>query len=187
MAMKTMLVRGDWRAKLIVTSQMFVGLVALFGFLAFTTKQPLLLLGFAFALPLMIVGIVLFVIVAVFAQRALVEEQYGAGEVIFNEGEEGRHVYVVKSGRVEVVRKKKKGGGPDVMSVLGPGDHFGELALLGKTPRTATIRTLEDTVVYKMDRGHFAGLYTSLKGVQDQFSKDMKARLAELEAHRAAE
>jgi len=186
MAMKTMLVRGDWRAKLIVTAQILVGLVALFGFLAFTTKHPLLLLAFAFALPLMIVGIVLFVIVAVFAQRALVEEQYGAGEVIFNEGEEGRHVYVVKSGRVEVVRRKK-GGGPDVMSVLGPGDHFGELALLGKTPRTATIRTLEDTVVYKMDRGHFAGLYTSLKGVQDQFSKDMKARLAELEAHRAAE
>ena len=186
MAMKTMMVRGDWRGKLIGVSQIFVGVVALLGFLAFTTKHPLLLLGFAFALPAMVVGIVIFLIVAVFAQRALVEEEFGAGEVIFNEGEVGRHVYVIKSGRVEVVRKKK-GGGPDVMSVLGPGAHFGELALLGKTPRTATIRTVEDTVVYKMNRSQFAGLYTSLTGVQEQFSRDMKARLAELEAHRSAE
>lgn len=186
MAMKIMMVRGDWRAKLIVASQIFVGLVALLGLLAFTTKHPLLLLGFAFSLPAMVVGIVLFLIVAAFAQRALVEEQFGPGEVIFSEGEEGKHVYVIKSGRVEVIRKKK-GGDPDVMTALGPGDHFGELALLGKTPRTATIRTLEDTAVFKMDRGQFAALYTSLRGVQEQFSRDMKARLDELEARRAAE
>ncbi len=185
MPMKAM-VRGDWRAKLIMTSQVIVGLVALVGFLAFTTKHPLLLLGFAFSLPLMVVGIVFFVIVAIFAQRALVEERFGPGEIIFNEGEEGRHVYVVKSGRVEVIRKRK-GGGPDVMNVLGPGEHFGELALLGKTPRSATIRTLEETVVFKMGRGDFAALYTSLSGVREQFNKNMKARLAELETHRAAE
>ncbi len=134
----------------------------------------------------MLIGIVLFLFVPVFAQRALVEEQFGPGEVIFNEGEEGRHVYVIKSGRVEVIRKKK-GGGPDLMKVLGPGDHFGELALLGKTPRTATIRTLEDTTVFKMGRGHFAALYTSLTGVQDQFNRAMQARLAEIESHRAAD
>ena len=186
MAIKGLIVRGDWRAKLIALAQILVGGVALLGFLAFTTKHPLLLLAFAFALPGMVIGIVCFLVVAVFAQRALVEERFAAGEVIFNEGEEGRHVYVIKSGRVEVVRKKK-GGQPDIRGVLGAGAHFGELALLGKTPRTATIRTVEDTVVYKMNRGHFAGLYTSLTGVQEQFTRDMKARLAELEAHRSAE
>ena len=186
MAMKTRIVRGDWRSKLIMASQIVVGLVALTGFLAFTTKHPLLLLAFAFSVPAMLLGIVLFLIVAVFAQRALVQEEFGAGEIVFNEGEEGRHVYVIKSGRVEVIRKKK-GGGVDVMTTLGPGAHFGEMALLGKTPRNATIRTLEDTVVYKMGRGHFAALYTSLSGVQEQFSKEMKARLADLETHRAAD
>ena len=181
-----LMVRGDWRSKLILASQVVVGVVALLCFLAFTTKQPLLLLAFAFSIPAMLVGVVLFVIVAIFAQRALVEEQFGPGEVIFNEGEEGRHVYVIKSGRVEVIRKKK-GGGAEAMTSLGPGAHFGELALLGKTPRTATIRTLEDTVVYKMGRGQFAALYTSLSGVQEQFNREMKARLADLETRRSAE
>jgi hypothetical protein len=179
-------VRGDWRSKLVLLAQIVVGLVALFCFLAFTTKQPLLLLAFAFTVPVMVGGVGLFLIVVIFAQRALVEEQYGPGEVILTEGEEGRHVYVVKSGRVEVIRRKKAGG-TEVIAQLGPGAHFGELALLGKTPRTATIRTLEDTVVYKMGRGHFAALYTSLSGVQEQFNREMKARLADLETRRAAE
>ena len=185
MAMKTM-VRGDWRSKLVLASQIVVGMVALLGFLAFTTKHPLLLLAFAFSIPAMLMGVVLFVIVAIFAQRALVEEQFGPGEIIFKAGQVGRHVYVIKSGRVEVIRRKK-GGGAETMTSLGPGAHFGELALLGKTPRTATIRTLEDTVVYKMGRSQFAALYTSLSGVQEQFNREMKARLADLETRRAAE
>jgi hypothetical protein len=171
--------RGDWRTKVLHVAQLCVGLVALLGFLAFVLKAPLLILGFASAMGLLVVGVVLFVVVALFAQRTLVEEAFGQGETIFTQGEPGRHVYVIKSGNVEVVHTKP-GGMSEVLKVLGPGDHFGEMALLGRAPRNATIRTVTAVRVFKMSSGNFAALYTTLPGVREQFTKVMESRLEEL-------
>jgi hypothetical protein len=171
--------RGDWRTKVLHVAQACVGLVALLGFLAFVVKSPLLILGFASVMGLLIVGAVLFVIVALFAQRTMVEEEFGQGETIFTQGDEGRHVYVIKDGNVEVVRTKP-GGLSEVLKVLGPGDHFGDMALLGKAPRNATIRTVTPVRVFKMSANSFAALYTTLPGVREQFTKVMESRLEEL-------
>ena len=171
--------RGDWRTKVLHAAQLCVGAVALLGFLAFVLKWPLLILGFASAMGLLAVGVALFVVVALFAQRTLVEEEFGQGETIFSQGEPGRHVYVIKTGNVEVVHMKP-GGMHEVLKVLGPGDHFGEMALLGKAPRNATIRTTSPVRVFKMSSGNFAALYTTLPGVRKQFTKVMETRLEEL-------
>lgn len=171
--------RGDWRTKVLYAAQLCVGIVALLGLLAFALKWPLLILAFASTMGLMLVGVVLFAIVALFSQRTLIEEEYGAGATIFTQGDVGRHVYVIKSGNVEVVRTKP-GGIAEVMNVLGPGDHFGEMALLGRAPRNATIRTTGPVRVYKMSGGNFAALYTTLPGVRDQFTKVMESRLEEI-------
>jgi len=171
--------RGDWRTRVLHFSQLAVGSVALLGFLAFTLKWPLLLLGFASVMGLLVVGVVLYAVVALFAQRTLVEEEYAQGDTIFRQGEPGQYVYVVKTGNVEVVHMKP-GGQHEVLKVLGPGDHFGEMALLGKAPRNATIRAVAPTRVFKMSSGNFAALYTTLPGVRDQFSKVMESRLEEL-------
>jgi CRP-like cAMP-binding protein len=177
-----MLRMGDWRSKLIAIAQSAIGLVALVGIVGMTTLHPFWLLGFAALQGLIILGVVLFVMVAIFAQRALVDEEYDAGEVIFEEGEPGRHVYVIRSGMVEVI-KKGPDGSPEVIKRLGPGDHFGEMALLGNVPRNATIRTVSAVQVWKMGRSSFAALYTSLPGVKDHFSKVMESRLGDLHAH----
>jgi len=171
--------RGDWRTKVLHVSQLFVGGVALLGFLAFSLKAPLLLLSFAMAMGGLIVGVVLFAVVALFSQRTLVEEECGQGATIFSQGDPGKHVYVIKSGNVEVVHMKP-GGLHEVLKVLGPGDHFGEMALLGKAPRNATIRTISPVRVFKMSSGNFAALYTTLPGVREQFTKVMESRLEEL-------
>jgi hypothetical protein len=173
------LARGDWRTRVLHLAQICVGAVAVLGFLAFVLRWPLLVLAFASAMGLLIVGVVLFAIVAIFAQRALVEEQFAQGETIFTQGDLGRDVYVIKSGNVEVVHTKP-GGLSEVLKVLGPGDHFGEMALLGKAPRNATIRTVTPVRVYKMSGSNFAALYTSLPGLREQFTKVMEARLDEL-------
>jgi CRP-like cAMP-binding protein len=71
--------------------------------------------------------------------------QYQAGDVIITQGEEGTHLCVIVSGRVEV-RRERAGREPMVLDELGPGQFFGEMALLDNRPRTATVVALEDTL-----------------------------------------
>ena len=66
--------------------------------------------------------------------RLLHEREYKGGEVIFDEGEEGQALYVVFSGEVIIARKSR----PDTpLAELGPGDFFGDLALIDSAPRAA--------------------------------------------------
>ncbi len=59
-----------------------------------------------------------------------------AGKVLIEEGERGREFFVIVEGEVEVRRKGR------TVATLGPGSFFGEMALLSKVPRAATITTL---------------------------------------------
>lgn len=174
------LLRGDWRSRLILVAQILIGVVAVVGLLGMTTLHPYLLLGFATLQGLLVLGVVLFAVAAIFAQRALVPEEYGAGAIIFSEGEPGRHLYVIRSGTVEVLMKGPDGA-PRLIKELGPGDHFGEMALLGNVPRNATIRTKTTVKVVKTGRNNFAALYTSLPGVKEHFSSVMESRLKEFQ------
>ncbi len=173
--------RGDWRSKLIAISQIAIGFVALLSILGMLTRDPLLLLGFTAAQGLILLGVVLFVVVAIFAQRTMVLEEFGPGEVIFREGDPGRHVYVIRTGTVEILVKRPDGS-PEVIGRLYPGDHFGELALLSDVPRTATIRTVTAVQLFKMNPSNFLALYFSLPGFRDNVGEIMKSRLKELEA-----
>ncbi len=171
---------GDWRSKLIALSQIVIGFVALLSLLGMLTRAPLLLLGFTAAQGLILLGVFLFIVVAIFAQRTLVLEDYGPGEVIFHEGDQGRHVYVIKSGTVEVLMKRPDGS-QEVIRRIGPGEPFGEMALLRNAPRSATIRAVTGVQVFKMSPSNFAALYTNLPGLRESFTKIMESRLRELE------
>jgi len=171
---------GDWRSRLVGLALLCVGFVTLLSLLAMTTKGPLLLVGFTLLQGLLLVGIILFAIVAIFSQRTMVLEQYGPGEVIFREGDEGRYVYVIKSGTVEVLQK----GSDQTDQVIArrqSGDHFGEIALIQEAPRTATIRTASAVQGYRMNPSSFVALYTHLPGFRGHFQQVMKSRLKDLE------
>lgn len=64
-----------------------------------------------------------------------------AGGVFLREGDLGDKVYVLEEGRVEVL--KTVGEQQRVLKELGPGDCFGEMAVLDISPRSATVRALE--------------------------------------------
>ena len=66
------------------------------------------------------------------------EKVYHPGEVVFEEGDPGRALFVVVEGAVEITRATAQG--PYVLNTLGPGDAFGELALIDDYPRSATAR-----------------------------------------------
>ena len=73
-----------------------------------------------------------------------------AGEVVCTEGEPGHEFYVIASGEAAV----EHAGG--VANKLHTGDHFGELALLDRGPRSATVRALSDCRLYVLQDASFA-------------------------------
>lgn len=71
------------------------------------------------------------------------ERNFGAGSEVIRQGDPGDGLYIVVSGLVQVTGKLEKGQareeGEAVLSVLGPGEAFGELSLLDGKPRSATV------------------------------------------------
>jgi CRP-like cAMP-binding protein len=79
------------------------------------------------------------------------------GEVLFEEGSVGKHMYVIVSGSVRIV--KKTGGGETVVATLGKGEVFGEMALVDSLPRSASaIAAGDGTSVVEIDHAQFAYL-----------------------------
>jgi CRP-like cAMP-binding protein len=88
------------------------------------------------------------------ANRIKVEE-YEAGQIVFHMGEMGDTFYVIEVGEVEVLAPEMGGQTVGVINRLGPGDFFGEIALLRAVPRTATIRTVTPTRLLAISREDF--------------------------------
>jgi response regulator RpfG family c-di-GMP phosphodiesterase len=79
---------------------------------------------------------------------------YPAGATIFDEGDHGDCLHVLRSGAVKVVRPSHDEDDV-VLDVLGPGKVFGELAVLNSSPRTATLVALADSTTVVVDKGGF--------------------------------
>ncbi|WP_170294690.1 cyclic nucleotide-binding domain-containing protein [Roseospira navarrensis] len=77
--------------------------------------------------------------------RLRTREIFFRGKVVFEEGARGDYAYYIEKGRVEV--SVKSGAHRVVVSELGAGEVFGEMALLSSQPRTATVQAVEDTTV----------------------------------------
>ncbi len=73
-----------------------------------------------------------------------VPRTFGAYQVVFREGDTSDTCYVIRSGHVRAVRGHVDGRSI-TLAQFGPGDIFGELAMLDEEQRSATIETLEDT------------------------------------------
>ena len=88
------------------------------------------------------------------------EEVYRRAEVIFEQGDMGDHMYILLSGRVEVVRDG------ELVATLESGDCFGEGAVLDRAARSATIRTVEEVtrlvVIAREDLVELLELYPSV-------------------------
>ncbi len=74
----------------------------------------------------------------------IVPRRFGAGEVVFREGDTGDTCYLVRAGHVRAVREHNDGRSI-TLATFGPGEIFGELAMFDEEQRSATIEALEDT------------------------------------------
>lgn len=79
----------------------------------------------------------------------LVECRFDIGATIVAEGEPGRSMFIVKSGRL-AVRKRANAGSVIPISVLEPGDFFGEMTLIEMQNRSATVIAESPTALYEL-------------------------------------
>ncbi len=77
-----------------------------------------------------------------------------AGQVVVSRGEVGRHFYAIATGKAAVDLED------GTTRELGPGEFFGEIALLRDVPRTATVRALEPLRIYAVEREEFIAAVT---------------------------
>ena len=77
------------------------------------------------------------------------QRRYGAGDIVFEEGELGDSLYVIVEGEVEVVRRDS-GGVPRPLTVLTAPEFFGEMSLIDKEYRSATVRARTEAVLLRL-------------------------------------
>lgn len=86
--------------------------------------------------------------------RSLRLSEWPAGDVLIREGEPGDRFYLVRAGTLHVT------SGGRTLSRLGPGDGFGEIALLHDVPRTATVTAGTDVALWELERAPFLAAVT---------------------------
>jgi serine phosphatase RsbU (regulator of sigma subunit) len=106
-----------------------------------------------------------------------IERRYRPGETILQEGSEGRDFYMILEGRVEV----KKGEGPDeiVLAHRGPGDFFGEMALIEQRPRFATVQAIIPTRALEFSETDFTSVLFRQPSLLHRIGRELSSRLRE--------
>ncbi len=103
--------------------------------------------------------------------RVVREIPHGAGTVIAREGEPGVGLFIILDGTADVsIGGRKK-------ATLGPGDFFGEIALLDGGPRTATVTAKSDVALLGLTEWVFRGLMVEHPSIALKTLQQMAARL----------
>jgi len=104
-------------------------------------------------------------------------KSFATGTVLFREGDEGREMFVIRSGQVAIskrVRDMEK-----QLSTLGPGEFFGEMSLLTRKPRTATAVVTSDAHLLVIDPKTFEAMLRGNAEIAVRMIKMLADRLDE--------
>jgi CRP/FNR family transcriptional regulator, cyclic AMP receptor protein len=104
------------------------------------------------------------------------EVRVSEGKTLVTEGETGHEFFVILSGKAKVLRHGRK------IADIGPGAAFGELALLEKAPRNATVVAETDMDLVVLGQREFAGIVDEVPGFARKLLSGMAHRLREADA-----
>jgi CRP/FNR family cyclic AMP-dependent transcriptional regulator len=102
--------------------------------------------------------------------------EFRRGVVLFQEGDPGREMYVLRNGRVTISRKV--GDVEKVLSTLGQGEFFGEMSILTGRPRSATAAVVEDARILVIDARTFESMIRANAEIAIRMIKELAERLA---------
>jgi putative ABC transport system ATP-binding protein len=92
----------------------------------------------------------------------MTKRHYAAGETIIREGESGEEFFLISDGEVDVVRADRE------IARMGPGDFFGEVALLSGEPRNATVVAVDAVDTYVLGKTNFETAIATSQSFRDQ-------------------
>lgn len=97
------------------------------------------------------------------------------GDVVFKEGDPGNTMFVIRKGKIRITKRVR--GGEKTFAVLGPGEFFGEMAILNGEPRSATATAAEDAMLLEVDAKRFEGMITKQAEIAVRFIQKLARRL----------
>ncbi len=108
-----------------------------------------------------------------------VTRSYAKNTVIINEGDESDSLFLINTGRVKVYLADEEGK-EVIINTLGPGDYFGELALIDEAPRSASVMTIEDAKLSIVSKRDFEGCLARYPEIALRVIKGLTKRLRHL-------
>jgi CRP-like cAMP-binding protein len=105
--------------------------------------------------------------------RASDEVRVPAGKVLVEQGKPGFEFYLILAGKASVSRGGKK------VATVGPGQYFGELAVLDRRPRNSTVKAETDMELLVLGQREFSGLLDEVPGLAHKLLQTMAGRLWE--------
>lgn len=88
----------------------------------------------------------------------LKESRYTAGDTVFDEGDTGKSMYIVRSGEL-IIQRRCSDGTPVRLLMMRPGDHFGVTTLIDMEPRPFSCIAERDSLLYELTNGDLYQLY----------------------------
>jgi CRP-like cAMP-binding protein len=110
------------------------------------------------------------------------QRRFRANETIFHEGDPGDAMHVIATGRAKISIGSPEGD-EAILVTLGPGDVFGELALLDGAPRSAKAVAIEPAVTYVLAKSSFDPLIAQNDAFRSAILRNLAVDLRRLTAH----
>ncbi len=106
--------------------------------------------------------------------------EFPVGTVLFREGDSGKEMYVIQSGQVAISKKVRDV--EKVLATLGPGEFFGEMAIISNKPRTATATVAVPARLLVIDPKTFEAMVRGNAEIAIRMIKKLADRLQEADA-----
>jgi len=107
-----------------------------------------------------------------------IEKVFEAGDIVFNEGDIGDVLYIIKKGSVKIF-KKLESGEEKTLAVLKEQQYFGEMAILDDSTRSASARAAEDSILLSVDKENFREVVKEFPEIAFEIFKVFSQRLRE--------